>query len=297
MIIEGNLLIGILIVVALAIGALVVFIRFAVKKEPSGAETLFSWLLKSREKDEHDAAPDEATGGAGAGDDLSLPGPGTGGGKASAEEDGAKKPSMSVGLGGVIAGLLSSRKKKEQMLEEVRAIDQQLNSVLQGTEEINVPGMLPEISAMDAPLPMGRGMRELDMEMGVLQAPPEIVIPEAINIEPLPTGMAPAVSQTPAKPEDEAAEADRRKAAAAREPLPGAKPMKAADIFGGDKKDVGDDLLSDLETAVKQEEELDMSIMKEFQDMPITCDEIESDLKSILDQITINAQCKKNIRM
>ncbi len=37
-----------------------------------------------------------------------------------------------------------------------------------------------------------------------------------------------------------------------------------------------------------------MSIMKEYQDMPITCVEIESDLKGILDQITINGQGRGN---
>ncbi len=72
--------------------------------------------------------------------------------------------------------------------------------------------------------------------------------------------------------------------------------MKAPDILAGDKKDVSDDLLSDLEQATKQEDDIDMSIMKEYQDMPITCVELEADLKSILDQITINAQGRRDTR-
>jgi len=60
------------------------------------------------------------------------------------------------------------------------------------------------------------------------------------------------------------------------------------------KKGTGDDLLDDLESSAKQVAEVDMSIMKEFQDMPITCVEIESDLKNILDQITINGQNRRS---
>ncbi len=66
--------------------------------------------------------------------------------------------------------------------------------------------------------------------------------------------------------------------------------------FGGKKGDASDDLLKDLEQEVSVEEAVNTSIMKEYADMPITCDEIETDLKGILDNITVNARGKKKSR-
>lgn len=299
MIIEGNLLIGILIVVALAIGALVVYIRFAVKKEPSDADSLFSRLLKPGETDdldeEEDASPAQGEPlGAAAPGGLSLPGA-PGDNPADAEASPKKAP-FSLSLGGVLSGVLS-RKSKEKIKEEVRAIDDQLNSVLHETEEINVPGQPPQISAEELSLSDGRGMKELDLEMGALQGPLEIISPEDVQPAPPALDLAPAApAAAPLKPE-EPAMAGQKKPEAPPTPAENEASKSALDFMEDTKKGAGDDLLADLESSAKQVETVDMSIMKEYQDMPITCVEIESDLKGILDQITINAQGKKNIRL
>lgn len=278
MIIEGNLLIGILIVVALAIGALVVYIRFAVKKEPSDAEPLFSRLLSFGRKDEEDDTRDESSS------------PATEG---AAGEEPAKKAPFSLGLGGIFSGVLGSRKNKDEIKDEVRAIDEQLNSVLQDTEEINVPGLPPQISADDLTLSDGRGMRELDLEMGTLQGPLEIITPE--DIKPPAIDLSPAAPAAMPPKTDEPVNAEQKKPDAPQAPVEAAK--SAVDFMADDKKGgLGDDLLDDLESSAKQVETVDMSIMKEYQDMPITCIEIEADLKGILDQITINGQARGNPR-
>lgn len=293
MIIEGNLLIGILIVVALAIGALVVYIRFAVKKEPSDAEPLFSRLLSFGRKDEEDDAQDEssspATDGADGLGGLSLPVPAMAGGKADGEEP-AKKASFSLGMGGIFSGVLGSRKNKDEINDEVRAIDEQLNSVLQDTEEINVSGLPPQISADDLSFSDGKGMRELDLEMGTLQGPLEIITPE--ELKPPAIDLSPAAPAAAAPPKlDEPVTAEQKKPDAPQAPVEAEASRAPADFMADDKKGgAGDDLLADLEASAKQVETVDMSIMKEYQDMPITCGELESDLKGILDQITINGQ-------
>jgi hypothetical protein len=296
MIIEGNMLIGLLIAMALAIAALVVFIRFAVKKEPSDADSLFGRLLRFGEKDGQDEAQDAANAGtATVSEDglggLSLPAPGSG--KAAGEEP-AKKAPFSVSLGGLFSGVLSSKKSKEKIKEEVRAIDDQLNSVLHETEEINVLGLPPQISADDSPLSDGRGMRELDLEMGALQGPLEIVGPEDFKLEPPALDAAPAApAAAPLKPE-EPVKAEQKKPDTPPAPVEAEAQKSPVDFMANDKKGAGDDLLDDLESSSKHEEAIDMSIMKEYLDMPITCVEIESDLKGILDQITINGQNRRS---
>jgi hypothetical protein len=87
------------------------------------------------------------------------------------------------------------------------------------------------------------------------------------------------------KPEEDASRAEK-KPDAARAPVEAEASKPPAEIKVDDMK--GGDLLDDLEASAKQEEAVDLSIMKEFQDMPITCVELEGDLKGILDQITIN---------
>jgi hypothetical protein len=215
----------------------------------------------------------------------------SGAGKAAGEESEAKKGALSVGLGGVFSGLLGSRKNKEKIKEEVRAIDDQLNSVLQESEEINVLGLPPQISADDSSISDGKGMRELDLEMGSLQGPLEIIGPEDLKPEPLPLEAAPPVAAAP-KPE-EPINVEQKKADAPPTPVE-AEAKSPIDFMADGKKGTGDDLLDDLESSAKQVAEVDMSIMKEFQDMPITCVEIESDLKNILDQITINGQNRRS---
>jgi hypothetical protein len=63
--------------------------------------------------------------------------------------------------------------------------------------------------------------------------------------------------------------------------------------FTGKTPDASDDLLKDLEAEAVKELEIDMSIMKEYRDMPLTCVELETDLKGILDKITVSAQGKR----
>jgi hypothetical protein len=299
MIIEGNLLIGILIVMALLIAALVVFIRFAVKKEPSEAGSLFARLLMTGDKDEQeneqDAASETATTDAGGPGGLSLSMPGSAIGKALRHEVENKSP-FSMGIGDLFSGGLGSRKSKDQIKDEVKAIDEQLNNVLHESEEINVLGMPPQISPNDSPFSDGIGMRELDMEMGMLQGPLEIISPEELKPEPPAFDLASPVSSPLAAPpglEGEPVKVEQKKPDTPRTPVESEAAKPQVDFMADTKKNAGDDLLSDLEASTKQEEMIDLSIMKEYQDMPITCVELESDLKGILDQITINGQGKR----
>jgi hypothetical protein len=188
----------------------------------------------------------------------------------------------------VFSGVLGSKKSKEKIKEEVRAIDEQLNSVLLETEEINVLGLPPQISADYSPISNGRGMQELDLEMGTLQGPLDIVSPDKIHLEPS-LDVASPVPKAPAKPGAEPVKVEQMKPDAPQTPVE-AEAKPPTDFVMDDKKGTGDDLLSDLEASTKNDVAVDMSIMKEYQDMPITCVEIESDLKGILDQITINSQ-------
>jgi hypothetical protein len=125
------------------------------------------------------------------------------------------------------------------------------------------------------------------MEMGALQGPLEIISPDELKIEPPALDMTspapPAVE--PLKPAEEAPRVEK-KPDAPQAPVEAGASKPRAEIKMEDMK--GGDLLDDLEASAKQEEAIDMSIMKEFQDMPITCVELEGDLKGILDQITIN---------
>ena len=69
-----------------------------------------------------------------------CPCPAMAGGKADGEE-GRRRRHLSHRPGRHLLRLVGSRKNKEKIKEEVRAIDEQLNSVLQETEEINVSGL------------------------------------------------------------------------------------------------------------------------------------------------------------
>ena len=300
MIIEGPMLMGVLIIVALAIAALLVYIRLAVRKDDEEAESLFSRLLKFGSKDEEAEEEDgqetqapQKTGLAGMG--LKLPGIGKSRDDASAEpakkkQDKKKMPGIQAD--GLFSGLFGSRKSKEKIKEEVQAIDEQLNSVLQESAEISVTGLKPEIGALEMPLSDGLGMRELDMEMGALDEP-ALMPPADFQMDTPIEVQSPIVAPVTAPPaEEKPAEAEAKKPDAPLMP-PEPEPMKPpADSFVPETKAMGDDLLADIEADARQEELIDMSIMKEYQDMPITCVELESDLKGILDQITINMHGK-----
>jgi hypothetical protein len=178
----------------------------------------------------------------------------------------------------------------------VKGRRRRLPSPSQDTEEINVPGLglLPQISADDISFSDGKGMRELDLEMGTLQGPLEIIIPE--ELKPPAIDLSPAAPAAAAPPKiDEPAAADQKKADVPQAPVEAEAAKSPVDFMAEDKKGgVGDVLLDDLESSAKQVETVDMSIMKEYQDMPITCVELESDLKGIPDQITINGQGRGN---
>lgn len=299
MIIEGPMLLGVLIIVALAIAALLVYIRFAVKKEDPEAESLFSRLLKFGSKDEEEEEEDGQENMAlqqaePSGMGLTLPGMSPIGNNTSAEP-GKKKDKKKAGTSavGLFSGLLGGKKSKEKLKEEVQAIDEQLNSVLRETSEINVLGLQPEIGAMEMPIPDGRGMRELDMEMGTLNEP-AFQSPTDFQMDsPMPDIQSPVVAPAAPAPEEEMLKNAENKKPDAPQTPPAAEPSKALpDNFMQETKSSGDNLLDDLESEAKQEELIDMSIMKEFQDMPITCVELESDLKGILDQITVNMHGK-----
>jgi hypothetical protein len=296
MIIEGPMLLGVLIIVALAIAALLVYIRFAVKKEDPEAESLFFRLLKFGSKDEEEeedgqentASQQAEPSGMG----LTLPGMNPVSNNTPAEP-GKKKDKKKAGAsaGGLLAGLFGGNKSKEKLKEEVQAIDEQLNSVLRETSEINVLGLQPEIGAMEMPIPDGRGMRDLDLEMGALNEPAFLPPTDFQMASPMPDIQSPVVAPAASAPEEEMPKnAENKKPDAPQTPAE-VEPSKALpDNFMQETKSSGDNLLDDLESEAKQEELIDMSIMKEFQDMPITSVELEADLKGILDQITINAQ-------
>jgi hypothetical protein len=302
--IEGSILMGGLIIVALAIAALLVYIRFAVKKEDPEAESMFSRLLKfgSNDEEEEEGQENEAQsqsqpldGG------LSLPGlsPASDNtypvpSKKEKKKEKKEKKKSGTSSGGLFSGLPGGKKSKEKIKEEVQAIDEQLNSVLQETTEINVLGLQPEIGAMEMPITEGRGMRELDLEMGALNEPALMPPGDFQMAPPMPEIQDPVTAPAIMAPEAEMpGKTEVKKPDAPQMPAEVEPAKSAMDNFMPETKGSGDDLLDALESDARQEELIDMSIMKEYQDMPITSVELESDLKGILDQITINMHGKE----
>ncbi len=378
MIIEGPILLVILVVVALVIAALGVYVRFAMGRAPAGGDMIFSRLLRAGPKadpeEEAGTAVPEAPVATAAGRLSGIDLPALSGGSLPADPamDGTSDmKSLLSGFGGGLSGLMSARKNKEKIKEEVKIIDSQLEQVLKQSEAISAPENMPA-GMLDMPLSMPD--MSLNMPDSMPLSMPEsapMSMPDMPNMPNMPDGMSfnlpdsaplsmpdmqltlpdiapvsepasspgsgPAIGvggggeHAPIKNSGEGVKKLCKEYVMPDAPLmpgeeglqlglgdPGQSPdgksksKKSKDAkgkygdsqsqnqigdFGGKKADASDDLLKDLEAEVTVEEAVNMSIMKEYADMPITCDEIETDLKGILGNITVNTHGKKNMRM
>ncbi|HUL62815.1 MAG TPA: hypothetical protein VLT35_07105 [Methanocella sp.] len=263
-------------------------------------ESLFSRLRKEEEPGEtaeEDAgsmvpAEDADTG-------LTLPGEEPIGGKARRKgvararvKAEAVKPPRSISLGKLFSGMLHHGKEKDKIAQEVQVIDQELKNVLEDVEVIKAIGMPQSLPDASTPHPGSNRAPGLDLDLGGLSPRGDFIKPDELQLEPPMPAAAPPKPETP-RPAPGTVGAGKTADEALKPPEPEAK---MPDVLAGGKKDVGDDLLSDLEQAAHQAEDLDLSIMKEYQDMTITGADLESELKGILDQITINSQNKMRAR-
>lgn len=313
MIIEGPILIGILLIVALALVALVVYIRLAVMKQPvslsiSGRAKNGSDEDSVEETEELSPEPSGkevrvAAAARNPDDDLleliaeqKMAASGNKPDKKDAGKAGEPKPSIPSRIMGILTGILSFRKNKKKLAEEVQAIDKEIDQVLQQSHEINAPSAgMPEIAmgtsvgtgftsmdeisvqvgGKDLPDPMSTG----DVQFGLLE---NNFGPDG-NAGEIPAGQsAPQANNMPSAP--------ARPAEAA--PGPGT-PKPPENMF--EQKGGTDNLLDEIASETTMESSVDLSIMKEFKDMPITCEDLEGDLKGILDQITVtDGSSRKN---
>jgi len=148
-------------------------------------------------------------------------------------------------------------------------------------------------------------MREIDNSLRNLQQPAtppksepskpqaslEGMNPYAVNGSGL-DFKAPAI--TPAIPDPSKPEKPQSKPPEPPKPqeTPKSESKSIDNVFSGagGKGDATGDLLSEIAAESVKEEKVDMSIMKDLKDVPIRCEELESDLQSILSQVTMSAQ-------
>ncbi|HMK46414.1 MAG TPA: hypothetical protein VK436_07285 [Methanocella sp.] len=358
MLIEGNLLIGILIIVSIALVLVVLFIRLKVKKDSptTSGSSFLSFLSRGQGTAEgEDAGDTEESGGdtvqnnsnelddglsglslsglSKPGDDLSLspppddlddnimsPNPEQNATKTAATKKTKKGKTPPPGPGEMIKGLFGSigslfgpRKNKETTKKEVKDIDEQLNQVLQESQnfgmDISPSARVPDIGIFAE----STSMREIDNSLRNLQQPTTSAKPEPSKTQPL-EGMNPYAingsnnldfkvpTVSPAIPDSKKPlENTQSKPSEQPKPpqeTPKSEPKPSDNIFNAsDKNDKTGDLLSEIAADSVKEEKVDMSIMKDMKDVPIRCEELESDLQSILSQVTMSVQVggkKKN---
>jgi hypothetical protein len=289
--------------ISLAMAILVVYIRLAVKKEP--VEIPFSGF---RKKDDEDGAEEPqkpkamhflkraSLGTPLLSRGLMMPAA-PGAAEAKSAKAGAVKPKLSLAdrIMAVKSGIIGLRKNKLRIAEEVKAIDKEINQVLKESQEIDAPGGIPEIALGTS---VGQGLNSME-EIKVLIGGKDLsapVVPEnvkfglredSIKLEDAKAdnrgpgsapagsaGGAPQANNSPASLSKPAEEAKKPEAAKSME-----------NLFGGKGTD---SLLDEIASETAKEEDIDLSIMKEFKDMPIACEDLEIDLKGILDRIAID---------
>jgi len=322
MLIEGNILIGILVGLAIAIALAVVIIRYALKKDPNTGGSAFSWPGRNRDQATTDADADaEAHEEPGAVDPMAGQFPDDGLSLPSLDElsdpfvevpqtavpaASEKSNPASAGLGSVIKDLigtlLAKRKKPEEVKRDVQDIDEQLNQVLQESQNLglDIPSSVrvPDLGMMSD----SQNMRNIDKEIRNQNRAAEIRRPEPTpappqsieglnpytqggSLELNPPGMSPAPN-APDKPQEQA-KPDLSKQP--QGPKPDAKGPENA-FSGGGANDLASDLLSEIAADSVKVVEVDLAIMKDLKDVPLVCDELEKDLTGILDQISLNAK-------
>ncbi|WP_424357494.1 hypothetical protein [Methanocella sp. MCL-LM] len=313
--IEGNMLLIILVGLSLAIAIIVVVIRVAVKKDPSAAGgSLLSALNRGRgQPDAEEAAGGEVEAGlasASGNDDLSLPEiddldslsfePE----KSPAREAPKPKDKSSASILTVITellrGIFSRRKVQEEVKHEVKDIDEQLNQVLQESQnlglDISNDVKIPNLGTLSE----SKTMREIDTGMRNQQpalekkseAPPQPQSLEGMNPY-TQGGMDFTLPDTPAFQQEQVAKPpEPARPDLSKQPLTPKPPeSKPENTFKGQgPNDATSDLLSEIAAESVKEEVINMSIMKDLEGVPIACDELEKDLTTILGQISVNAK-------
>lgn len=326
MLIEGNLLLGLLIGVSIAIVLVVVIVRYVIKNgsaAPTGS--ILSRLARGNGQAAASDGPtasetaDPAGGGQLPDDGLALPSLDDLGGLSADQAEkpagaGQKKNPASAGLGTVAKDLLGSllgrRKKPEQVKSDVKEIDDQLNQVLQESQNLglDIPSAIkvPDIGIMAD----SKNLRDIEKEMRSQSTIPERKqesSPQPQSIEGLNPylqgGSLDISSLEPAVPKPEPNKPQEQpKPDLSRQPQT-PKPPEASSSSGNASKgsggpmDMAGDLLSEIAAESVKEEKVNMSIMKDLKDVPIACDELEKDLSGILDQISLNTKAggkKKN---
>ena len=323
MLIEGNILLGILVGLSVAIALAVVIIRYALKKDPNTGGSAFSWPGRNRGQPTAEASEETESADPMASqfpdDGLSLPSfddfdDPLAGLKKPTQPSAVEKPRpTSAGLSAVIKDLISSllgkRKKKDEIKRNVQDIDEQLNQVLQESQNLglDIPSAIrvPDLSMMSE----SKNMRDIDKEirnqnLAADMHKPETPQPKQQSIEGLNPYMQggsiditqPETSGTPNAPSKPPEPAKPDLSKQPQGPKPDAKGPENAFTGGGGVNDLTHDLLSEIAADSVKEVVTDMSIMKDLKDVPVVCDELEKDLTGILDQITINAKMhgKKN---
>lgn len=363
MMLDGQTPLIILIVMALAIVAIGVYIRFFMMRGPSDEDVVLSRSLQigrsagSGEEAgaETPGAPEDSAAGGLSGIDLppsSRDSPPAGlapDGLAAVTVAGPGQPDkkgLLSGIGGGLVGLMGTLKSKDQIKGEVKIIDSQLAQVLQQSEEISVPESLPHglTDSIQPGLPDGIS---LSLPDSMSLSPPDgmpLSLPDEIPLSPpesiqasVPDAMPDAglaigsVDGIPAQESPSSMAVQKlckeyvmpdapvlsgsdglglgtlgpgvdgkeilKKPEDAKDKQKGKQTREQVGDFTGKAPDESDNLLKDLEEEAAQEQEIDMSIMKDYRDMPITCTELEADLKSILYQMTSSANGNKNSRM
>jgi hypothetical protein len=230
----------------------------------------------------------------------------------------ADKTGFLSGIGG-ITGLMGARKSKDRIKEEVSIIDSQLEQVLQQSEEISLPGSmtidmqsnmspgLPDSMSLGLPDSMSPGTPDgmpgagpatgLDGGLPGLESGGSTAVQKLCKEYLMPDAPPPMVEDglpldSPDSILDKDGKADSKKSKDAKGKQKG-NPQDQVGDFTGKTPDASDDLLKDLEAEAVKEQDIDMSIMKEYRDMPLNCDELEIDLKGILDKITVNGPGKR----
>lgn len=315
MLLEGNTLIALLVGVSIVIAVIVVAIRFAVKKDAPASGGLLSRLGRGQaaaEEAEEGAEAGEAGAALEAGDGLELPsleeldplaaGPENKAPQPAAKAKGAGGASVGEVVKDLLGGLLGKRKKPEEVKHEVREIDDQLNQVLQESQNmgLDIPTAIkvPDIGTFSE----SNKNREIDNSIRNQLLAPERK-PEAQSQPQSLEGLNPYSAQNgiglnppeipamappePNKPQEQA------RPDLSRQPNTPKPPDSQApeNVFkGGGALDSANDLLSEIAADTVKEEKIDLSIMKNLEHVPIACNELETELTDILGQINRNVE-------
>lgn len=317
MLIDTTLLIGILIILVVIIVAAVLIIKLRMNKDQPKSGGLASLLSRGKAQEEEQTESEAATvddleglvlGGTdnSINDDFQLPGledfdaPGIPEEKPSRKGDKTKKEpgkSVVIRIKELLGSLLKKKKSKEDMRQDVKEIDDQLNQVLAESQGISMDitpnTRMPDISMMGLTLDRenNKSMESLEKDLinGGESKRPQFSTTQQSGMLDMGTSTPESmVSQEMTSGSGSSKPSEQAKPSGPAKPSEQASPAKASDkVF---EVGTGSDLMSELESEAVKEVVVDMSIMKDLKDVPVTVEELESDLKGILDQVTYNAR-------